>query len=141
MSTYGQLDEFLRQHGVRYFTAREMSRHVVPPRGLWSNSLPTVHVARLLRQKFGRLAVNSGYRDPEHNARIGGAPGSLHLKFNALDLRPLDGPTPEDLWFEILSKGWNRMMGIGLYTGFIHIDTRALLYGMPHRFWDLRRNQ
>jgi len=36
----------------------------------------------------GPVVVISGYRDPRHNAAVGGAPGSQHLYGNAADLRP-----------------------------------------------------
>ena len=32
-----------------------------------------------LREKFGPILVHDGYRDPGHNARVGGKPASFHL--------------------------------------------------------------
>jgi len=32
-----------------------------------------------LRSKFGAIIINDGYRDPGHNARVGGKPASYHL--------------------------------------------------------------
>ncbi|MDR1472543.1 MAG: peptidase M15 [Synergistaceae bacterium] len=41
-----------------------------------------------LRAAFGRpLVITSGYRCAEHNARVGGAAGSLHLTGRAADVR------------------------------------------------------
>lgn len=44
-----------------------------------------------IRAKFGPLTVNDGYRDPVHNARVGGKPDSQHLYLggnSAADFRP-----------------------------------------------------
>ena len=37
-----------------------------------------------IRAQFGPVSVHDGYRDPAHNARVGGAPTSQHL-FNGGD--------------------------------------------------------
>jgi len=72
------------------------------------------------------IVVNSGYRTPEYNARIGGAKASQHCEGRALDLKP---PRPPQLWalrlavIEARRRGLIR--GVGLYRGFIHIDTRS----------------
>lgn len=42
--------------------------------------------------KFPGLTVSSGYRDPSHNAQVGGVPGSLHTQGTAADFTG-----PEDL--------------------------------------------
>ncbi len=39
----------------------------------------------------GSVGIESGYRDPQHNARVGGAKNSQHLYGNAADLRPVVG--------------------------------------------------
>ena len=45
-----------------------------------------------IRAQFGPVAVDDGFRTPEHNAAVGGSPGSQHLylwKNSAADIRPL----------------------------------------------------
>ncbi len=45
-----------------------------------------------LRERYGKpIVVNSGYRCPKHNAEVGGAPGSQHMRGEACDIRPVEG--------------------------------------------------
>lgn len=47
-----------------------------------------VRLADQVRGHFGKSAnVSSGVRCPSHNARVGGVPGSYHLKGKAMDFR------------------------------------------------------
>jgi len=76
---------------------------------------------QLLRERVGKpLVVNSGYRCPRHNAALGGAPQSYHLRGMAADIR-VAGVSIAQLatWAEDLGFG-----GIGIYPGFIHVDIR-----------------
>lgn len=79
-----------------------------------------------IREQFGQpIIVNSGYRSPEHNARVGGAKNSMHVQGLAADIRPEHGPNfQKDLerlkgiCFKVC-KG-----GIGIYPSFVHVDCR-----------------
>lgn len=74
---------------------------------------------------FGNLGVNSGYRSPERNARVGGARDSQHTKGNALDLetKSLTDFDKSRVLDAALSAG---AKGIGAYnSGTLHVDTRA----------------
>lgn len=76
-----------------------------------------------LRDAVGHpLVVLSGYRTPSYNKRIGGARLSQHVEGRAVDLRPPDGWTPDDLakW----AKDCPGITGLGIYPTFMHIDTR-----------------
>ena len=80
-------------------------------------------VARLemLRSKFNKpVFVVSGYRCPDHNKRVGGAPKSQHLLTQAADIR-VEGISPE----RIAKLAHGIFNGIGLYDSFTHVDTRA----------------
>ena len=131
--------------GVKHFSARELCRVgrtaeyngrsfrlQPPPARIFRNILATVEVADWLRAEFGPLLVTSGYRDPDYNLAIGGEPHSLHLSFNALDLRSLDGAAPAAMAAYLESHRFARQMGIGVYAAenFVHVDTRGLL-GRP----------
>lgn len=65
------------------------------------------------------LYINSAYRSPLHNARIGGAPRSRHKAGDAFDIS-LRNHYKEDLHKAALQAGFQ---GIGIYNSFIHIDT------------------
>jgi uncharacterized protein YcbK (DUF882 family) len=72
------------------------------------------------RELFGRpLVVLSAYRDPVHNARIGGAPLSRHKVGDAFDLR--HNGEPDLLATILIDVGFT---GIGYYRTFIHGDRR-----------------
>ena len=125
---YDELNAFLDLRGVRHFTAEEICPARMPLRQLWTNIVPTLHFAELLRAEFGPTTVRSGYRDPVHNARVGGAPKSLHLSFNALDLAPERGDQLD--WANFMAYlSLDKLGGLGTYDGFIHIDTRLLVFG------------
>jgi len=75
-----------------------------------------------LREKWGKsIKINSGYRCLRHNSAVGGAPDSYHLKGLAADceiLAGVDRYTFVRLAFEVGFRG------IGIASGFIHVDIR-----------------
>ena len=87
---------------------------------------------RLRAELGGRpLAVTSCYRDPLHNARVGGAPLSRHKVSDACDIR-IGGHDRREL------AGAAEMLGargIGRYINFIHVDLRP---GRPARWYGSR---
>ena len=51
----------------------------------------------ILRKKIGKpVIVNSGYRTPEHNKKVGGAKYSYHMRGMAADIR-VNGMSPKEL--------------------------------------------
>lgn len=65
----------------------------------------------------------SMYRDPEHNAKIGGAKDSYHVKGEAGDIT-FPGRTLEQMFDAAKKAGF---LGIGIYpdNNFVHVDTRS----------------
>jgi hypothetical protein len=58
----------------------------------WYNAIRLLYAVNVLREKLGTpLIVTSGYRSPEHNKRIGGAPFSNHMECLAVDFADADG--------------------------------------------------
>jgi uncharacterized protein YcbK (DUF882 family) len=75
-----------------------------------------------LRDQWGKpVKINSGYRTPKHNERVGGTGGSLHLEGKAVDI---------DTAGLVESKALARLAqkvgfkGIGVYQGWVHVDVR-----------------
>lgn len=86
-----------------------------------------VEYIQKIRDHFNKpVTINSGYRCPAHNKRVGGATGSYHVKGMAADISVKDTP-PREVAKYAESIG---IKGIGLYETdedgwFVHIDTRT----------------
>jgi len=133
VTDYEELDRFLRERYIIHFTAREICHRRVPDRAVWASIIPSLRYAEVLRRRFGRCTVTSGYRDPAHNEEVGGKRRSLHLSFNALDLK-FELGTPDDWAEKALDLGLRVFGGVGRYDTFVHIDTRYLVFGrLPWR--------
>ena len=63
--------------------------------------------------------INSAYRSPDQNARVGGKPNSSHLRGLAVDIRANDSSTRYIVLNALISVGFNR---IGVASSFIHVD-------------------
>lgn len=75
-----------------------------------------------LRMTLGKpLIVNSAYRSPEHNKRVGGAKASKHLEGTAFDISMAN----HDPVAFIAAARHAGFRGIGTYprSNFVHIDT------------------
>ncbi len=136
------LDNLLKKNKIRHFTAKEILAKCsqTPPPEYEENIIPTLLIVDAMRDDFGfPISIDSAYRDPVHNKKIGGKPKSLHLIFNALDIRPSDNdPSKLEQMKHWLRKGFlipynginiiPNWTGLGLnYNIFIHVDTRGLM--------------
>ena len=80
-------------------------------------------VLELVRQVFDKpVTITSGYRSPEHNKAVGGAPNSKHMLGIAADI-VVAGHTPQEV-YDLLDKTFPNYYGVGLYSGWVHIDVR-----------------
>lgn len=110
----------------RYFQTKEVMvmahTSLMCPNGA---PFPT-ELMRLLQDAsshFGRTAVvNSGYRTPERNRRVGGARNSQHMKCRAIDFR-VAGVSVGDLRRYLMSNlhKWG-IRGLGTYGMHVHAD-------------------
>lgn len=74
-----------------------------------------------LREDFGQpIIVTSGYRSPEYNKKIGGAPNSTHMQGIAADITARD----LDRLYELCLKHFDAV-GDGRKKGFCHVDLRS----------------
>ena len=75
--------------------------------------------------------INSAYRDPIHNAKVGGAPLSRHKEGDAFDIS-LVNHNKLELLEACKEAGFT---GFGGYNSFLHVDTgRARKWGKPWVF-------
>lgn len=105
-----------------YFNSTEFDCH---GSGCCSTTLineTLVEYLQKIREHFGKpITITSGYRCATHNRNVGGATGSRHSKGDAADI-VVSGVTPAEVAKYAESIG---IKGIGLYSDFVHIDTRT----------------
>lgn len=84
---------------------------------------------QVLRDFVGKnIVVNSGYRSPSYNKRVGGAANSQHLVGKAADIT-IAGMTPKQVAQTIeklIAEGKMKQGGIGIYKTFTHYDIRGV---------------
>ena len=83
-----------------------------------------VNVLQKIRTHFGKaVTITSAYRTPGKNKAVGGTTYSQHLYGKAADIK-VNGVSPKKVaaYAETLLKNKG---GIGTYSTFTHVDTRA----------------
>ena len=73
------------------------------------------------------IQINSGYRSPKYNKKIGGVKNSQHIKGKASDIT-VKGMTPKEVALVIeglIEKGKMLQGGLGVYSTFVHYDIRG----------------
>lgn len=82
------------------------------------------------------IHINSGYRTPEYNEKVGGEDQSLHLTAHAGDITARDFTPDEvaDTIEQLIKEGKMKQGGLGRYNGFTHYDVRG-----KRARWDNRR--
>lgn len=108
-----------RRFSVKEFACKDGSPVTFVDEYLWT-------VLDILRQKIGKpITITSGYRTPEHNARVGGAIYSYHMRGMAADIKA-DMPAKE------LAKELDKIVpdecGIIVYNNWVHFDVRKKKY-------------
>ena len=98
------------------------------PEEVYHNIVKVANQLQYLREFLGKpIKINSGYRSPEHNAKIGGVKGSQHTLGKAADIS-VEGVKPEFIYHyieEAISNGEMLQGGLGLYETFVHYDIRG----------------
>lgn len=134
------LQAYLEEHGIRHFSAVEVNPvgklangsgpALLPaPMPLWPHIVKTLHVLEWLRERVGPVQILSGYRDAEYNKAVGGEDKSLHMLFNACDVAAKNA-SPKQVHRTLLKHPDAGKFGLGLYRGFVHVDTRGMI-GLP----------
>lgn len=82
-----------------------------------------VDVLQKIRTHFGKAVhVNSAYRTPARNKKVGGATYSQHLYGTAADIK-ITGISPKRV-AEYVETIMPDSGGIGIYSNFVHVDVR-----------------
>lgn len=124
----------LRRQGTDWRSLGEPA-FAEPPRGQWAGMVRTLEVLRDdIIPATGPVSVVSGYRTERYNRRAGGAAGSRHKWFEAVDLVPSRPWDRAGLHRTLLqrwrTRGPSTRMGLGLYSRTrFHVDTHR------HRRW------
>lgn len=99
------------------------------PNDVIPNIIELANNLQVLRDAIGKpITINSGYRSPKYNTKIGGIKNSQHVKGKASDLR-VAGVTPKELALIIeglIEQGKMKQGGIGVYPTFTHYDIRGV---------------
>ena len=110
------LDEFRSKDGAEF------------PEDVLVNVKFFATVMQVIRDYLGKpITITSGYRSPQHNAKIKGAKNSTHLKGIAADFK-VKGMSPAVVVYEIeemIDKGLIPQGGLKAYSSWIHYDIRG----------------
>ena len=115
-----------KNFSLKEFNSKDGSKM---PSDVYLNIVKLVGQLQFLRDYTGRaITVNSAYRSPEHNSKIGGAMSSQHLLGKAADIT-IEGLKPAEVYRlidELIDMGLMLQGGLGLYEkkGFVHYDIR-----------------
>ena len=131
------LKEIWERLNIEHFAIEEVTLGRSIPEAKLVNIEETIKFADAMRESVGLpIVITSSYRNPSLNESVGGSSTSLHLQFNALDLVPMSGKK-EDLveMRKFVNKNRTRLMGVGFYDSFIHLDFRGLLCRPSPKTW------
>ena len=107
------------------------------PKDVLENIKMLSKYVQLIRNEIGvQLVINSGYRSPQHNAKVGGVKNSYHVQGKASDLSSSKITSKElyDSILKLIADGKIYNGGVGLYNTFVHYDI-----GGKGRRWDYRK--
>lgn len=97
------------------------------PEFVKKNVIELAENLQVLRDAVGRLDPTNAYRCKDHNADVGGAVNSQHLKGKAADIKsktlsPKEIATIVD---DLMKSEKFKLGGIGIYNTFTHVDIRG----------------
>jgi uncharacterized protein YcbK (DUF882 family) len=100
---------------------REMPSQVV------TNIIELAKNLQVLRDEVKKsIQITSGYRSPEHNAKVKGAKNSQHITGMAADIK-VAGMTPKqvaEVIERLIAEKKMKEGGIGIYKTWVHYDHR-----------------
>jgi len=132
---HAEMDNYFADYGVGDMATAAMVTYLpkatevdysIPDPAYWENMAYTLNVLRQFGLDLGVDAEVRAYRPPWYNKAVGGAPGSTHQWFSAIDLWPRTirvGRLHDEarrLWQDRSIHD----VGVGMYKNNIHVDTR-----------------
>ena len=99
------------------------------PLEVYENIIKLSNQLQFLRDYTGRpITINSAYRCPKHNKKVGGSKTSQHLSGKAADIT-IQSLKPAEVFMiieDLIDMGHMLQGGLGLYEkkGFTHYDIR-----------------
>ncbi len=127
------IDELRSHDGEPYPLSRDDEFH--PGRSwLATRLLPLCKMLEVIREACGGkpMTIVSGYRSPDHNAKIGGAKFSQHMEGRAVDIK-VSGMTPAEVHSVIMDLyaggKISDLGGCGEYPNWNHVDVRPKVNG------------
>lgn len=107
------------------------------PLEVYENIIKLANQLQILRDYTGRaITINSAYRSPEHNQKVGGSKTSQHLLGKAADIT-IQSLKPAEVYRiieDLIDLGHMLQGGLGLYDTFVHYDIRK-----TKARWDYRK--
>lgn len=107
------------------------------PLEVYENIIKLSNQLQFLRDYTGRpIKINSGYRCPKYNKKIGGVKNSQHLLGKAADI-VVESLKPIEVFAlieDLIDMGLMLQGGLGLYDTFVHYDIRK-----TKARWDKRK--
>jgi hypothetical protein len=99
---------------------------------LQANAIDLLDRVNKFRAEYGKpMYVTSGYRSPEHNAKIGGSKNSAHMSCQAIDFKDSDNAIKE-----FIAKDLDILVRCDLYmedplvtTNWVHLSNRPTKSG------------
>ena len=110
------------------FNLSEFNKHgFVISDTVFQNIFALAKNLQVLRDEVGKpIKITSGYRSPEHNAKVGGVKSSRHITGEAADFK-IAGMTPKEVAAvieKLIAAGKMEEGGIGIYSTWVHYDHR-----------------
>jgi uncharacterized protein YcbK (DUF882 family) len=111
------------------FSLNEFNKHnFTVPTDVLRNLLELAKNLQVLRDEVKKpIKITSGYRSPEHNAKVGGVKSSKHITGQAADIK-VEGYTPKqvtEVIEKLIAAGKMKQGGIGTYSTWVHYDVRG----------------